>query len=84
MPTCGKQTEVYSRVVGYHRPVRHWNKGKQAEFKDRRPYAVPAAPAAGVGRGASLTPTIMGTIPEPNAPLSRSSADAAGSARGGA
>lgn len=27
--------EVYSRVVGYLRPVRQWNKGKQSEWKDR-------------------------------------------------
>ncbi|RKX59007.1 MAG: hypothetical protein DRP29_05500 [Thermodesulfobacteriota bacterium] len=27
--------EVYSRVVGYLRPVQQWNEGKQAEFKDR-------------------------------------------------
>ena len=27
---------VYSRVVGYLRPVDHWNEGKQAEFKDRK------------------------------------------------
>jgi anaerobic ribonucleoside-triphosphate reductase len=27
--------EVYSRVVGYMRPVSQWNKGKQQEFKDR-------------------------------------------------
>lgn len=30
-------TEVYSRVVGYFRPVSQWNVGKQAEFSDRRP-----------------------------------------------
>ncbi len=30
---CGKETEVYSRIVGYYRPVQQWNKGKQAEFK---------------------------------------------------
>ncbi len=35
MAKCGLETEVYSRVVGYHRPVRLWNKGKQEEFKDR-------------------------------------------------
>ncbi|MBN1369617.1 MAG: ribonucleoside triphosphate reductase [Dehalococcoidaceae bacterium] len=35
-PTCGHETEVYSRVVGYFRPVRQWNKGKQEEFGDRR------------------------------------------------
>ncbi|HNT13216.1 MAG TPA: anaerobic ribonucleoside-triphosphate reductase [Spirochaetota bacterium] len=27
--------EVYSRVVGYFRPVNQWNKGKKEEFKDR-------------------------------------------------
>ncbi len=32
--------EVYSRVVGYLRPVQNWNKGKQQEFVDRRPYKV--------------------------------------------
>ena len=30
-----KKTEVYSRVVGYYRPVQQWNKGKQVEFNDR-------------------------------------------------
>jgi len=28
--------EVYSRVVGYIRPVEQWNPGKQSEFDDRR------------------------------------------------
>jgi len=32
--------EVYSRVVGYFRPVQQWNKGKQEEFKDRKVYNV--------------------------------------------
>jgi len=35
-----RKTEVYSRVVGYIRPVEQWNKGKQAEFKDRVEFAV--------------------------------------------
>lgn len=34
-PTCGKATEVWSRVVGYHRPISSWNDGKQSEFKER-------------------------------------------------
>lgn len=34
-PTCGEQGEVYSRVVGYYRPVSKWNVGKQQEFRDR-------------------------------------------------
>jgi len=32
--------EVYSRVVGYIRPVDSWNPGKQSEFKDRMTYDV--------------------------------------------
>jgi ribonucleoside-triphosphate reductase len=44
-PTCkaeGKRNkcEVYSRVVGYLRPVSQWNKGKQTEFTDRKTYKV--------------------------------------------
>ncbi len=39
-PRCSRQTEVYSRVVGYLRPVRDWNLGKQAEWQDRKTYAV--------------------------------------------
>ncbi len=35
---CGKNAEVYSRVVGYFRPVRNWNEGKQEEFKQRLEY----------------------------------------------
>ena len=40
-PVCGQRTEVYSRVVGYLRPVGRWNDGKQAEYAARTPYAVP-------------------------------------------
>ena len=29
--------EVYSRIVGYLRPVQDWNSGKQQEFSERRP-----------------------------------------------
>lgn len=32
------QTEVYSRVVGYFRPVNQWNKGKKEEFLERKEY----------------------------------------------
>ena len=39
-PYCGKQTEVYSRVVGYLRPVDQWNAGKQAEFVQRKEFEV--------------------------------------------
>lgn len=32
--------EVYSRIVGYLRPVQDWNAGKQQEFEDRVEYEV--------------------------------------------
>lgn len=35
-PICKKPTEVYSRVVGYFRPVKDWNLGKQSEFSERK------------------------------------------------
>ena len=30
------ETEVYSRVSGYFRPVNQWNKGKREEFAERK------------------------------------------------
>jgi ribonucleoside-triphosphate reductase len=37
---CNEETEVYSRVVGYLRPVKQWNNGKQAEFGMRKTFKV--------------------------------------------
>jgi ribonucleoside-triphosphate reductase len=37
-PDCGEACEVYSRVVGYIRPVNQWNNGKQREFKERKTF----------------------------------------------
>ncbi|MGH4037652.1 MAG: anaerobic ribonucleoside-triphosphate reductase, partial [Sphaerochaeta sp.] len=37
-PECGKDAEVYSRITGYYRPVRNWNKGKEEEYKERKVY----------------------------------------------
>ncbi|MCK5762967.1 MAG: anaerobic ribonucleoside-triphosphate reductase, partial [Clostridiales bacterium] len=34
-PKCGEETDVYSRVTGYYRPVQRYNNGKKQEFKDR-------------------------------------------------
>ena len=34
-PHCEKETEVYSRIVGYFRPVSQWNLGKKEEYKER-------------------------------------------------
>jgi anaerobic ribonucleoside-triphosphate reductase len=35
--------EVYSRIVGYLRPVQNWNEGKRQEFEDRQTYQIKAA-----------------------------------------
>jgi len=39
-PECGAEAEVYSRVVGYLRPVKQWNNGKKEEFKMRKVFKV--------------------------------------------
>jgi len=39
-PQCDQNTEVYSRIVGYLRPVNQWNKGKAAEFDKRKLFSV--------------------------------------------
>ncbi len=44
-PKCGAETEVYSRITGYYRPVKNWNAGKSQEFKDRRTYKVDVSAA---------------------------------------
>lgn len=39
-PKCGDDCEVFSRVVGYIRPVKQWNEGKKAEFAARKTFVV--------------------------------------------
>jgi ribonucleoside-triphosphate reductase (formate) len=39
-PKCENECEVYSRIVGYLRPVNQWNKGKKSEFLQRKTYDV--------------------------------------------
>ncbi|HOZ89129.1 MAG TPA: ribonucleoside triphosphate reductase [Bacilli bacterium] len=39
-PKCGNETEVWTRVVGFYRPTRSFNKGKQEEYKDRQEYVI--------------------------------------------
>ncbi len=39
-PSCNAVTEVYSRVVGYLRPIEQWNEGKQAEYSLRTTYEI--------------------------------------------
>lgn len=46
-PNCGEETEIYSRVVGYMRPVGQWNKGKRAEFEQRKCFRLDVAGPSG-------------------------------------
>lgn len=39
-PKCGDSCEVFSRVVGYIRPVKQWNEGKKAEYSIRKSYDI--------------------------------------------
>lgn len=39
-PKCGDDCEVFSRVVGYIRPVRQWNEGKKAEYEARKTFVI--------------------------------------------
>jgi len=40
-----QRCEVWTRVMGYHRPVSEFNPGKQSEHGERRHFAEPCAPA---------------------------------------
>ena len=35
-PKCGSECEVYSRIVGYLRPISQWNDGKKTEYDERK------------------------------------------------
>ncbi len=43
MSHCTQKTEVFSRVVGFYRPVQQWNMGKKEEFENRKEFYVPSA-----------------------------------------
>lgn len=41
-PAARTRCEIWSRVMGYHRPVAHWNPGKQQEHRDRKLFREPS------------------------------------------
>ena len=63
-PTCGKNTEVYSRITGYYRPVQNWNEGKTQEYKERKLYNIERS---------HLTPKSVKTIDQIIVPSPQSS-----------
>ena len=48
-PDCGEETEVYSRITGYYRPVKNWNDGKTEEFKERKLYDMSSSKLTHIG-----------------------------------
>lgn len=40
MSRCKAKTEVYSRIVGYFRPVQQWNIGKKQEYFSRKNFNI--------------------------------------------
>ncbi|MDR0376666.1 MAG: hypothetical protein LBH70_02625 [Spirochaetaceae bacterium] len=56
----GTPAEVYSRIVGYYRSVRNWNKGKREEYGERKSFRLPAEeelPAKPAGKAAGEEPS---------------------------
>jgi ribonucleoside-triphosphate reductase len=70
-PKCGADTEVYSRITGYYRPVKNWNAGKSQEFKDRRTYRVEGLASRSVAdfREEKRTPVTVEQTVNDNAPV---------------
>jgi ribonucleoside-triphosphate reductase len=50
----GTQTEVYTRIVGYYRSLRNWNKGKREEYTQRLPFQVEAPSGQEAGASGTL------------------------------
>jgi len=68
-PICHKQTEVYSRITGYYRPVKNWNVGKTQEFKERKEYKAEIM---------DNTPILFTTQSCPNCPAAKANLDKKG------
>jgi ribonucleoside-triphosphate reductase (formate) len=63
-PHCQAETEVYSRIVGYYRPIQNWNRGKKSEFGERTMFVVrEGADASLHGKEPSKVPAKEVTCP---------------------
>lgn len=68
--TCNRETEVFSRVVGYYRPVNRWNEGKREEFADRVTFDIAKAlesDMSGVNKAAEAACAVA--VPTPAPPI---------------
>ena len=71
----GTPAEVYSRIVGYYRSVRNWNRGKREEYGERRLFAVPGTAAASLVPVAPDTKTSGTRAAEPSLVFQKSIAE---------
>ena len=83
-PECGANTEVYSRITGYYRPVQNWNAGKTQEYKERREYKVessrlthdgPLPDGEATARLSARDTQPEQSVPQPAAPAQASAGD---------
>lgn len=69
-----QEAEVYSRIVGYIRPIKNWNPGKSAEYNDRKVFSnqgYPVSPVSPGSPGSPVSPgSLVDTIVYDNSPLS--------------
>ncbi len=56
MAKCNERVEVFSRVVGYFRPVDRWNDGKKEEFSERKTFSQDKALGADFGKVSRKAP----------------------------
>jgi len=76
-PDCGETTEVYSRVVGYLRPVAQWNNGKKEEFMQRKSFKVEkAVPAEELLAGQVYKVQVKDSPGEPDARINHAGKEA--------
>ena len=66
-PECGNNTEVYSRITGYYRPVQNWNDGKSQEFKDRLVYNIGTSVLKGTVKPVEAAPVCEAPVEVPAA-----------------
>ena len=79
MTVKGTDTEVYTRIVGYYRSVKNWNKGKRDEYNKRKLFSQPGRPSIREAVGSTVSTATFNEKPSPNRDsLSASTADPAG------
>ena len=54
------EVEVFSRVTGFYRPVQSWNKGKTAEFKDRKRFNIGQDSESAENADSRITESVAG------------------------